>query len=746
MTTASARPSGPRPELAAPAPAGGPAIVFAVAAVWSLAVARTIAVGTVVPWDSKNQVYAFFRFLAGALAAGGTPFWNPYTYGGLPSVADPQSLVWSPVFVAVALVDPAPSLRAFDLLVSAHLLAGGLALAALGRRRGWPAAACVLAAAVFILGGAAAGRLQHTGMILSYAQAPVALLLISLALDRRSYLAALAAGVAAALLVLGRNQAALLLCAVVAAAAVAMLAPAPRPLARLRTRLGVLATMAVTAVAVAAVPMLLTLQLAALSNRPVVTLADALAGSLHPANLATLFAADVLGSHGAYYGPGGTASPDLFNTDDSFNYLFVGGVPMLLLAWLGLGGGGVLARGARLWSAAAALALLYMLGRFTPVFALAFAHVPGVDLFRRPVDGSFVLTLALAMLSGALLAAYVRDGLPRRPWIAGAVAVAALAGLAAVAVRFAQASGHAGHALAALGPAFAVVLAAATVLALGARAGRRDLAAAVVTAIAAAELLGWNAAFRLNAEPREAYAALEAPAGADAAVIAVVDRALAAAHAAGDRPRVEVVGLGGAWQNLAMVRGWEAVNGYNPVRLGAYDRLVAPAEENWRFGFRRFPESFAGFDSPLAREIGLGLLVLGAPLATLPGQPHLPAAEPLLEGPRAWVYRLPGARPRAEVRPAGAARITAWRPDRVAVAVEADGPATLVLHDLLYPGWVAELDGAPAPIGPVAPLFRGVAVPAGRHAVVFRFAPLSTDNLLVALKGLAGPAPAAPAR
>ena len=67
------------------------------------------------PWDSKNQFYAFFRFLSATLRAGEWPFWNPYHYGGHPSVADPQSLVFSPVFVAWGLLDPAPTMRAFEL-------------------------------------------------------------------------------------------------------------------------------------------------------------------------------------------------------------------------------------------------------------------------------------------------------------------------------------------------------------------------------------------------------------------------------------------------------------------------------------------------------------------------------------------------------------------------------------------------------------------------------------------------------
>ena len=57
----------------------------------------------------------------------------------------------------------------------------------------------------------------------------------------------------------------------------------------------------------------------------------------------------------------------------------------------------------------------------------------------------------------------------------------------------------------------------------------------------------------------------------------------------------------------------------------------------------------------------------------------------------------------------------------------------LALHETWYPGWVAEIDGRKAPVLRADVLFRGVEVPAGRHDVVFRFAPFSLDNLASAL-------------
>src|SRR5437660_738538 len=126
-----------------------------IVAIWLVAAVRWIVNDDVVPWDSKNQFYAFFRFLASSLHSGATPFWNPYHYGGHPSVADPQSLIFAPVFLVWGALDSFPTMRAFDLVVLAHLLVGGIALAGWGWRLRWPVSACVLAATLLMFGCAA---------------------------------------------------------------------------------------------------------------------------------------------------------------------------------------------------------------------------------------------------------------------------------------------------------------------------------------------------------------------------------------------------------------------------------------------------------------------------------------------------------------------------------------------------------------------------------------------------------------
>jgi hypothetical protein len=774
-----------RPDAGAPAlPRLGslPLVGLLIAGIWAIAASRWIVTDTVVPWDAKNQFYAFFRFLASAIHDGYTPFWNPYHYGGHPSVADPQSLVFAPAFVAWAFLDGAPSMRTFDLIVYAHLLAGGLAVGAMGWRAGWPVPASVLAAAVFMLGGPAAGRLQHTGIILSYAMLPPALLLLSLALDRRSVLLGAAFGAVAAVLALGRNHDALLFCLVLAAVLAGRIAGATRRREWLGQRRWVLATMAFTPAALLAVPLLLTAQFATLSNRPAVPLESALEASLHPSNLATMAVANVMGSlEPNYWGPNHETLPEVGATDQSFNYLFVGASTAVVLLWFGVAGGGLLRRGRRLLAGILIVALLYTMGRYTPLYAFAFQYVPGIGLFRRPIDGAFVFVALLALTIGHQLADYVREGLPRvATWRLALTAAGALA-IVAWAVLFAERSHRGSSALLQVLTAAPIVVTVIAALARAGSARARAAAAGLVAAIAAGELVWWNAASTLNAEGPEYYAALQRPAGEDAAILALLQREIDARRREGERPRVEVMGVGGSWQNLAMTRGLEAINGYNPLRIGRYDRLVSPGETTYVVDQRLFPSSFDGYDCALARELGLEYLVLGEPIEKVPHLKRRPVADVVLAGPKVWIYQLGDPEPRVTlitrvvvadadaqvkaglfgVNPASQtalidddtapvrthwqtlaggegnyAQIASWRPDRVEVEVDSAHAGVVVLHDLYYPGWVAEVDGKPARLLRANVLFRAVEVNEGQHRVVFSFRPFAPGNLRDAFLGL----------
>src|SRR4051812_5855910 len=163
-----------------------------------------------VPYDAKSTFFPPVAFMAHAFASGESPFWTPNIYAGWPNVADPQSMLTSPLHVLLALVGKGASFRANDAVAFAYLFVGGLAIILYFRDRGWHAAGALLAALAFTFGGSASARLQHVGQVMSLSYLPVAMVFLARALDRSSWRHGAFAGVVGALIALGRDQVALL--------------------------------------------------------------------------------------------------------------------------------------------------------------------------------------------------------------------------------------------------------------------------------------------------------------------------------------------------------------------------------------------------------------------------------------------------------------------------------------------------------------------------------------------------------
>ena len=152
-----------------------------------------------IPWDAKSNSFPNLSFLARSLAQGQSPFWTPNVFAGWPQIADPQSLIFSPLHFALALFDPTPSFVAADAVVFALLYAGGRAsfcfsatAAGMRRRAGRGAG--------LRFGGSNASRIQHIGQIESMFCLPLALLILMRALDRASWRRGAAAGLFAGLI------------------------------------------------------------------------------------------------------------------------------------------------------------------------------------------------------------------------------------------------------------------------------------------------------------------------------------------------------------------------------------------------------------------------------------------------------------------------------------------------------------------------------------------------------------------
>src|ERR1043166_4103883 len=235
-----------------------------------------------IPWDAKAQFQPELQFLARSLHEGQSPLWTPNVFAGWPQIDDPQSLIFSPLHLALAIFDPAPSFRAADAVVFVALFPGGLGIILFFRDRGWHAGGALVAALTLAFGGAAASRIQHISEVLSLSYVPLAIWLLRRALERASWRYGLLAGVLGGLIAAGRDQVALLSLYLLAGLVIAYWVGAGAR-TRLRASVKPLVAVAVAGAVVAAVPVLLTLLLAESSNRPGFDYIFAERGSLHPA-------------------------------------------------------------------------------------------------------------------------------------------------------------------------------------------------------------------------------------------------------------------------------------------------------------------------------------------------------------------------------------------------------------------------------------------------------------------------------
>ena len=74
---------------------------------------------------------------------------------------------------------------------------------------------------------------------------------------------------------------------------------------------------------------------------------------------------------------------------------------------------------------------------------------------------------------------------------------------------------------------------------------------------------------------------------------------------------------------------------------------------------------------------------------------------------------------------AAAVEVTTYEPNAIELRSRSSTPAFLVLSEIFYPGWEAEIDGAGAPTVRTDYVLRGLALPAGEHRIRFVYRPRS---------------------
>lgn len=746
---------------AAPWPVLPPLALFALAALvigWPWLSGRVT-----IPWDAKAGFLPQIQFLAQSLGRGESPFWLPFAYAGHPQVADPQAMIFSPPYFLLALLNSAPGTWAVDATLLAVVFLGGVALMLWFRDQGWHWAGALIAALAFCYGASMAWRIQHIGQVLSLAYLPMTLLCLDRALARRSLVYSAAAGLAAALMVLGRDQIAMLSVYLLAGFVVWRFLCAERLVAEARACLLPLAAAALTGFVAIAVPVVLSALLTAESNRAAIDYVGAGRGSLHPALLLSAFIPELFGPSGRmadYWGPPSFAWSAGIYLAQNMGQVYIGAIPVLLLILAGLRGL-LWEREVRFYTVACGVMLLYAFGWYTPAFRLLYEVIPGVGLFRRPADATFLIGALAAILAGYVVHRLFTD--PSDPWERRHVAIAAGTVVAAIVVGIGLATwlgklGQLPLPLAAAGLSFA-----GAGLALAAARPRMSakpmLAAAALAAFTTVDLAYNNGPNGATALPTRHYDVLD-PATRNPTIAFVKEKVV---QSETRRDRIELAGLGFHWPNASITHRLENTLGYNPLRLGLYSKATGAIDTVGLPEQREFAPLFPSYRSTLADLLGLRFVVTGVPVETMDRRLEPGGLKLITRTEDGFIYENPRAMDRVlfatEARAAdfskmlqdgkwpdvdlrttvlldeapavhpprrpGQARAVSYR--NAEVVLEADSPdgGWVVLNDLWHSWWLASVDGQPAEIKRANVLFRAVAVPPGRHAVRFEFRPLA---------------------
>lgn len=760
--------------ITAPAPADYRPAYACFALAWLALTSPWLFGSITIPWDAKALFQVQIQFLANALHSGQSPFWTPNVFVGLPQISDPQSLIFSPAII-LAYFDAVPSFRQLDAYVMGLLGLGGLAVLALFRDNGWHPAGAVLAAVTFSFGASAAWRIQHIGQIQSYVLFALALWLLSRALDRSSAGWGVLAGLATGLMLVEPNQVGLLGCYVLAATIIGHWAIGPEPGHRIRASVAPLACAAVTLTLIAAGPLLLTYLYVISSNRPEIAFEDAARGSLHPASLLTALVSDLYGAFDPkvpYWGPYSEAwNPQELTLSQNMSQLYLGALPVVLVAFVGLSGRLLWARELRAAVLAVAGLLLYALGSYTPVFHALFDMLPGVAFFRRPADATFLLGGMLAIVAGYLLHRYLSEAPRATSWSQVGWAGVLLAVPVVLAVAVAVASGQLGYAAGPIMVAGGWLAAALALLVAVRQFGSRRpiLVVAAPALLLTIDLATNNGPNESTAQPAANYDILKPNCGNE--TIRFLKAMVRRAPGSQWRDRIELVGLGFEWPNSALVHGFDHTLGYNPLRmgivsaaLGAKDHIAGPDQ-------REFTPLFPSYRSLLADLLGLRFIASSVPIEQV--DTRLPRGGLMLvaQTKDAYIYENRDALPRvlfatrafpadferlvkdgrwpqfdpndtvlldqsevpsyergetlSPARDYSSVRITRYENTVVEVAVDATEAGFVVLNDVWHPWWRAEVDGHPATILKANVMFRAVPVPAGRHHVRFEFRPFT---------------------
>jgi len=351
----------------------------------------------------EDFIYYYYptrNFAATSLAGGEIPLWNPYTFNGMPFLADIQTAVFYVPNLLLTLFVSEGKLEAFwlALLTILHFFAAAVFMFYVAKYYGLSPMIALFSGLVYAFSGFMIAHGIHYTIISSVTWFPLIVLLFSKCLDRKSPGYMIAAGAVLGMAILaGFPQITLYIVLFLLLFWLFEFYSSVK-LYGLRPSLAMVvlgAGIIVVAVGLTAFQLLPTVELAPYSQRAEITYEKSLVGSMSWEQLLTFLVPKYFGSSGAqgsnYWGPG-----NYYDYWETCGYVGIVAIAGVIVATPG-------ARKSRRTAflvSIAAFSVLYALGDDFVLHEFFFSYVPGFDKFRNPGRMLFLFTFAAALLSG----------------------------------------------------------------------------------------------------------------------------------------------------------------------------------------------------------------------------------------------------------------------------------------------------------------------------------------------------------
>jgi hypothetical protein len=338
-----------------------------------------------IKFDTADIHYTHLKYLAESISRGDIPWWNPYIFSGFPFLAHPEiGAFYLPNWLLLIF---GVTSKTIIWQMFGHTLLAGISMYFLANRFTGSRLAGLVAGLAFAFNGWFIGHTSHLGMFQTASWLPLVILGAHHLLEqKRRVFWVIVTGVALAQLVLaGHFQTALYSVALFVIFAIAFWLYDFKQ-NRLRYPITIFAV-GVTAVALSAVQLLPTLQLAQLSNRAEINLAYSQAGSFNPSESAAFFIPNFFGN--------AQHNPFLGINDVTQSYLYIG------ILVVGCALVGLFSRQKYKWLliGSGVVSFLYLLGSYSFVQEIFFRVIPGFNKIKGPNHALIIFFFIVALLS-----------------------------------------------------------------------------------------------------------------------------------------------------------------------------------------------------------------------------------------------------------------------------------------------------------------------------------------------------------